>query len=103
MAISGEIIGLVSARGGSKGLPRKNLMLLGGETLIARTIRIAKEAGRLDRVVVSTDDPEIADEAKDAGAEVPFMRPAGLAVDTVGHWPVWQTALTIYQKNIQVA
>lgn len=102
MAITGEIIGLVSARGGSKGLSGKNLKLLGGETLVARTIRVAKEAGRLDRIIVSTDDQEIADEALRAGAEVPFMRPPEISDDTTGHWPVWQHAVRAIEEALGI-
>ncbi len=76
-----RLLGLIPARGGSKRLPRKNLRLLGGRPLIAWTIEAALESGCLDRVIVSTDDPEIAAVACDAGAEVPFLRPAELADD----------------------
>lgn len=72
---------LIPARGGSKGIPRKNLIDLAGKPLIAYTIEAALEAN-IGRVVVSTDDPEIAEVAKDFGAEVPFLRPDALATDT---------------------
>ncbi|MDP2820545.1 MAG: acylneuraminate cytidylyltransferase family protein [Polaromonas sp.] len=77
-----KILGLVTARGGSKGLPGKNVRLLSGKPLIAWTIDAAKAAGCLDAIVVSTDDPAIADAARQAGAEVPFMRPEELSGDT---------------------
>ena len=102
MSIIGEIIGLVSARGGSKGLPGKNMKILGGETLVARTIRVAKDARRLDRIIVSTDDREIADEALKAGAEVPFMRPPDISGDTTGHWPVWQHAVGAIEEALGI-
>ena len=76
-----RFLGLIPARGGSKRLPRKNLRLLGGKPLIVWTIEAALESRCLDRVIVSTDDPEIATVAREAGAEVPFLRPAALADD----------------------
>jgi CMP-N,N'-diacetyllegionaminic acid synthase len=78
-------IGLVTARGGSKGVPKKNIRLVGGKPLIAWTIEAALNSRRLDRVVVSTDDPEIMRVAAAYGAETPFMRPNDLAGDTSGH------------------
>ncbi len=80
---------LIPARGGSKGIPRKNIKLMAGKPLIAWTIEAALRSSLLRAVVVSTDDPEIADVAKCAGAQVPFMRPAELAQDqTPGIDPV---------------
>ncbi|MHC0055502.1 acylneuraminate cytidylyltransferase family protein [Actibacterium sp. D379-3] len=76
------VLAVITARGGSKGVPRKNVRPLGGRPLIAWTVRAALEAQCVARVVVSTDDEEIAQAARDAGAEVPFMRPAALASDT---------------------
>lgn len=81
MSGSGRVVGLIPARGGSKGLPGKNLRTLGGKPLIVHTIEQALASPRLDRVVVSTDDEAIADAARHAGAEVPFMRPAQYATD----------------------
>ena len=72
---------LIPARGGSKGLPGKNLLELGGMPLVAWPISAALESTHVDRVVCSTDDPEIAEAARAAGAEVPFVRPAALASD----------------------
>jgi len=77
-----RILALIPARGGSKGLPRKNLLPLAGHPLIAHTIRVALEAGAATDVVVSTDDAEIAATARAYGAAVPFMRPAALAEDS---------------------
>ena len=74
------ILGIIPARGGSKSVPRKNIRPLGGRPLLAYTIDAAL-ASCLDRVIVSTDDPEIADVACACGAEVPFMRPSHLADD----------------------
>ena len=76
-----ETLALIPARGGSKGLPRKNILDLCGKPLIAYTIEAALAARRIGRVVVSTDDPEIADVARACGAEVPFLRPVELAHD----------------------
>ena len=84
---------LVCARGGSKGLPGKNLRLLAGEPLVSRAISRARAVQRVDRVIVSTDSEEIAAVAREAGAEVPFLRPAELAQDTSAEWRVWQHAI----------
>jgi CMP-N,N'-diacetyllegionaminic acid synthase len=80
-----NILGLITARGGSKGIPRKNLADLAGKPLIAWTIEAALESHKLGRVVVSTDDEEIAQVAREWGAEVPFMRPPELAGDRSSH------------------
>jgi CMP-N-acetylneuraminic acid synthetase len=80
----------ICARGGSVGVPRKNIRPLMGIPLIAHTIRQALEAPSIDRVFVSTDDAEIADVARHWGAEVPFLRPAELATSTAGKLPVIQ-------------
>lgn len=77
-----RIIGIIPARGGSKGLPRKNVLPLGGKPLIAWTIEQAIASMYLDKVIVTTDDEEIASVASTYGAEVPFMRPKELASDT---------------------
>lgn len=76
------VLAIIPARGGSKGLPRKNVLPLGGLPLIAWTVRAALSAPCVARTVVSTDDEEIANAARQAGAEVPFRRPAELASDT---------------------
>jgi CMP-N,N'-diacetyllegionaminic acid synthase len=76
-----RVLALIPARGGSKGLPRKNVASLGGQPLIAWTIAAARGAGPVDDVVVTTDDDEIARVATAAGARVPFRRPAALATD----------------------
>lgn len=72
---------LIPARGGSKGIPRKNVKLIAGKPLIVWTIEAALHSSLLSAVVVSTDDLEIAEVARDAGAQVPFIRPAELAQD----------------------
>ncbi|KPK56530.1 MAG: hypothetical protein AMS22_00885 [Thiotrichales bacterium SG8_50] len=87
------IIGLVPARGGSKGIPGKNLVACGGQPLISHSIVAARDAARIDRVVVSTDDPGIADVARQWGAEVPFLRPERLSSDDAPMLGVVQHAL----------
>ena len=77
-----RFLGLINARGGSRGIPRKNVKQLAGKPLIAWTIEAARESRRLARLVVSTDDQEIAEIARRWGANVPFMRPPELASDT---------------------
>jgi N-acylneuraminate cytidylyltransferase len=76
------ILAVVPARGGSKGVHRKNLRELAGKSLLARSIEIARRVDLIDRLVVDTDDGEIAVAARNAGAEVPSLRPAELATDT---------------------
>lgn len=73
--------GLIPARGGSKGIPRKNIRLIAGKPLIAWTIEAALRSSLLDAVVVSTEDEEIAEVARRHGAQVPFLRPTALAQD----------------------
>lgn len=89
----GRFLGIVPARGGSKSVPRKNLHPLLGRPLIAWTIESAAAAKSLDRLIVSTDDPEIAEAGRRWGAEVPFLRPAALAADDTPDLPVFQHAL----------
>lgn len=79
---AGQLLAVITARGGSKALPRKNVLPLAGRPLILWTVEAALNARHVDRVIVSTDDGEIAAVARAAGAEVPFLRPAELATDT---------------------
>ncbi len=89
----GRVLAVITARGGSKSVPRKNLRPLGGKPLIVHTIEAALGAGGvLYRVVVSTEDAEIARISREAGAEVPFMRPPELATDDAPSLPVVQHA-----------
>lgn len=87
------IIAIIPARGGSKRIPRKNIKSFCGQPMIAWSIKAALESGCFDRVVVSTDDADIAAVARKFGAEVPFMRPAGLSDDHTGTIPVIQHAI----------
>ena len=87
-----KILGIITARGGSKGIPGKNLKPLGGRPLLAYTVDAARDCGALDRVILSTEDPVIADAARALGCEVPFMRPAELSRDETPHLPVIQHA-----------
>jgi CMP-N,N'-diacetyllegionaminic acid synthase len=88
-----EILALIPARGGSKGIPRKNLIMLAGKPLIAYSILQGLESQRVTRVLVSTDDPEIAQVAREWGAEVPFLRPAEYAEDQSPDIQVFRHAL----------
>jgi len=94
-----KTLAIITARGGSKGVPRKNLKKLGGKPLIAHTIEAAKNSDVFDRIVVTTDDAEIADVAKEYGAEVPFMRPSELAEDATPTLPVLVHALEWLKDN----
>lgn len=93
MMDDGMVLGLIPARGGSKGVPGKNLRKVGGVPLIARALACAERCSSLDRVVVSTDSEEIADLARRCGGEVPFLRPAELASDTAPMLPVMRHAI----------
>lgn len=77
-----SVLGLIPARGGSKGIPGKNIRTLGGKPLLTHTIEAALAARSIERVIVSTDDEAIARVARRYGADVPFMRPAQYATDT---------------------
>lgn len=94
-----EVLAFIPARGGSKSIPRKNIRLLAGYPLVAYSIAAALEAHRVTRVIVSTDDREIADIAHQYGAEVPFMRPRELAQDDTPDLPVFQHALRWLKEN----
>jgi len=96
---SSAVLGLVPARGGSKGVPGKNVRPLAGHTLLEYTSRAARESGVLDRVILSTDAPEIADAGRRAGLEVPFMRPASLAAEDTPMLPVIEHALAETAKH----
>lgn len=86
-------VAFIFARGGSKGLPGKNLRLLCGKPMIAWSIEHAKSINRIRRVIVSTDSEEIACAAREFGAETPFLRPPELAGDNSPEWLAWRHAL----------
>ena len=88
-----KAVAFIFARGGSKGLPGKNIRPLGGKPLIAWSIECALAVKRITRVIVSTDSEEIAVAARDHGAEVPFVRPTELAMDDSPEWLAWRHAL----------
>jgi CMP-N,N'-diacetyllegionaminic acid synthase len=88
-----SILCVIAARGGSQGVPGKNIRLLHGKPVIARAVETALAAPEIDRVVISTDSPAIAEAAVAAGAQLMFMRPAELAQADSGKFQVWQHAL----------
>src|SRR5262245_20247676 len=88
-----RVLGIVTARGGSKGIPRKNIAPLLGKPLLTYTANAALAAKRLTRVVLSTDDEEIARIGREAGLDIPFLRPAELAKDDTPTIPVLQDTL----------
>lgn len=89
-----NVVAIIPARGGSKGLLRKNVRPIAGKPLLAWTIEAARQAESLDRIIVSTDDHEIAGIAREYGAEVPFVRPPELAQDHTPTEPVLKHAVT---------
>lgn len=96
----GIILGAIFARGGSKGVPRKNIRPLAGKPLIAYAIETALASRYINRLIVSTDDKEIAAVARQYGAEVPFMRPAELARDDSPEWLAWQHAIQAMRERL---
>ncbi|MBT0963465.1 acylneuraminate cytidylyltransferase family protein [Denitromonas iodatirespirans] len=95
-----KTICIIPARGGSKGLPRKNIKHLAGRPLIDWPIKAALASGVVDRVFVSTDDAQIAECARAAGADVPFLRPAELAQDLTTTEATLQQALMAYEAHV---
>ena len=94
-----NVLGLIPARGGSKGVPRKNIRQLAGKPLLAYTAEAALASSRLARVILSTDDEEIAEVGRSCGLEVPFLRPAELAEDTTPTLPVVQHAVQFLETR----
>lgn len=88
-----KVIAGVFARGGSKGIPDKNLRVLGGRTLVQRAVLAAQACSGVERVIVSTDSEAIAASAREVGADVPWLRPPELAVDTAREWDAWRHLL----------
>ena len=99
MKSQNRILAVIPARGGSKGIPFKNLALLGGRPLIAWTIAAAKAADGLDRIIVSTDDEKIAAAAMEHGAEVPFLRPSEFSGDNAPALDVISHALKVLRAR----
>lgn len=99
MADSLRAIGFIFARGGSKGLPGKNIKPLGGKPLIAHAIEVGMACRHIDTMIVSTDDDQIAEVARQYGAETPFVRPAELAADDSPEWLSWQHAIDWVQQH----
>lgn len=93
-----DILALIPARGGSKGIPRKNIRSFAGYPLIAWSIAAAKQSNLVTRIIVSTDDEEIAEVAREWGAETPFLRPAELAQDKTTDLPVFEHALKFLEE-----
>jgi N-acylneuraminate cytidylyltransferase len=96
-------VAFIFARGGSKGLPGKNIRNFGGKPLIAWSIECALSVKAIDQVIVSTDSEEIAEISKSFGAEVPFIRPSELATDQSPEWLSWQHALRFLEKSSGLA
>lgn len=94
-----EVLAIIPARGQSKSIPRKNILPFGGHPLIAWSIAAAKQASMVTRVIVSTDDEDIASVARKYGAETPFLRPAEYARDITPDLPVFQHALNWLAQN----
>src|SRR5512134_1814031 len=94
-----EILALIPARGGSKGIPRKNIRSFAGYPLIAWSIAAARQSACVTRILLSTDDPEIAAVAREYGAETPFLRPAELAQDNTTDLPVFEHAIQWLAQN----
>ena len=94
-----EILALIPARGGSKGIPRKNIRNFAGYPLLAWSIAAAKQSQLVTRIIVSTDDEEIAAVAREWGAETPFLRPAEFAQDKTIDLPVFEHALQWLEEN----
>ena len=97
-----KAVAFIFARGGSKGLPGKNIRQLAGKPLIAWSIEQAQSVSRIDSVIVSTDSEEIAAVARQYGAEVPFIRPAEFSQDESPEWLAWRHALNFFKKTTGV-
>ena len=94
---------IIPARGGSKGIPRKNIKKLAGVPLINYSISVARELSDDEHIIVTTDDDEIADVARQTGLPVPYMRPDYLATDTAGSREVILDAIFINENNVETS
>ena len=102
MALEGvSVLAVVPARGGSKSIPRKNLCVIGGLSLVARVARVLRSLDWIDNRVLSTDDPEIAREGEQHGLDVPFLRPDELSHDTATSVHVWRHAWLAAEAHYQ--
>ena len=97
-----KILGLITARGGSKGIPGKNIKTLNGKALISYSIEAGKKAARLGKMVLSSDDEAIMEIAKQEGVEVPFKRPADLAKDDTPSIEVLRHALEYFERKGEI-
>jgi CMP-N,N'-diacetyllegionaminic acid synthase len=97
-----RILAVITARGGSKGIPKKNIKLLGNKPLIAYSIETAQQSQLISHLIVSTDSEEIAAIAREHNAEVPFLRPIELATDTARHIEVMQHAIIFMEKSLNI-
>lgn len=95
-----RVLAIIPARGGSKGLPNKNILPFAGKPLLAHTIEAARECSLIDRIVVSTDSQKITTIAKQHGAETPFVRPPELSNDNASGTEVCLHCLDFYQKEL---
>ncbi|MCB2173561.1 acylneuraminate cytidylyltransferase family protein [archaeon] len=95
MALINSVLGIIPARGGSKGIPEKNIKILNGKPLLQYTIEAALESELLSRVILSTDDSKIAEVGRTCGVEVPFIRPKELAMDDTSSLLVVQHAVSV--------
>lgn len=95
-------LAIIPARGGSKGVVRKNLRSIGGRSLVARAIAAARDVGEIEHILLSTDDEEIATEGRRCGVEVPFLRPPALADDTAAIGPTIIHALESFEHYANV-
>ena len=94
-----KILGIIPARGGSKEIKRKNLLKIGGKTLVELAIKSAKKSKLLTRIILSSEDKEILKIAKKAGVEIPFIRPKKLAKDNSSTFSVLKHAVKWLEKN----
>ena len=98
-----DVFVLIPARGGSKIIPRKNLQKIHGISLLARSIQVCKSVFPVNNIIVSTDDPEIAKEARSYGLHIPWLRPASLSTDTAKSYDVvLYTIEKLLQNNINL-
>ncbi len=97
-----KILGVITARGGSKGIPRKNIKDLGGKPLIAYTIEACKDSKLITHLILSSDDKEIINVARQYNVDVPFVRPKELAEDTTKHLPVLQHAVQFMEDKLGI-